>query len=215
MSAPQTVVFDLGGVLVDWDPRYLYRTLLPSDADVERFLSDVATPSWNAEQDAGRTWADAVATLSAEHPEHAELIEAYDTRWIETIGGPIDDSVELLRELRDGGEVGLYALTNWSAEKFPLAVERFEWLSWFEGIVVSGTERLVKPDHRIFRLLLDRYALDASSTVYIDDSARNVDAAAELGMTSLHFTGPDRLRDELSQLGLVPADPSPDRPSEE
>ncbi|RIQ11071.1 HAD family hydrolase [Jiangella rhizosphaerae] len=211
MSAPQAVVFDLGGVLVDWDPRYLYRTLLPSEDAVERFLAEVTTPEWNAAQDAGRTWADAVATLSAEFPEHAELISAYDTRWIETIGGEIEGTVELLRELRDAGSVGLFALTNWSAEKFPLAMERFEWLSWFEGIVVSGTERLVKPDPRIFQLLLDRYGLDASSTVYIDDNPPNVDAAADLGMTSLHFTGPDRLRDELSQLGLV----SPDRSSEE
>ncbi|TDD71659.1 HAD family phosphatase [Jiangella aurantiaca] len=211
MSAPQAVVFDLGGVLVDWDPRYLYRTLLPSEDAVERFLAEVTTPEWNAAQDAGRTWADAVAVLSAEFPEHAELISAYDTRWIETIGGEIDGSVELLRELRDGGSVGLFALTNWSSEKFPLAMERYEWLSWFEGIVVSGTERLVKPDPRIFQLLLERYDLDASSTVYIDDNPPNVDAAADLGMTSLHFTGPDRLRDELSQLGLV----SPDRSSEE
>ncbi|PZF85184.1 HAD family hydrolase [Jiangella anatolica] len=211
MSAPQAVVFDLGGVLVDWDPRYLYRTLLPSEESVERFLAEVTTPSWNAAQDAGRTWADAVAELTALHPQYTALIEAYDARWIETIGGEIDGTVELLRELRSSGSVGLYALTNWSAEKFPLAVERFEWLSWFEGIVVSGVERLVKPDPRIFRLLLDRYGLDASSTVYIDDNPPNVDAAAELGMTSLHFTGPDRLRDELSQLGLVASD----RPTEE
>ncbi|SEE94949.1 HAD family hydrolase [Jiangella alba] len=211
MSVPQTVVFDLGGVLVDWDPRYLYRTLLPSEAEMERFLTEVTTPEWNTAQDAGRSWADAVAELTARHPEHAELIAAYDTRWIETLGGHIDGTVELLTELRDGGEVGLYALTNWSAEKFPHAVERFEWLSWFEGIVVSGTERLVKPDPRLFQVLLDRYGIDAASTVYIDDNPPNVDAAARLGMTSLHFTGPDRLRDELSQLGLV----APDRSSEE
>ncbi|MBB5789577.1 HAD family hydrolase [Jiangella mangrovi] len=203
MSAPEAVVFDLGGVLVDWDPRYLYRTLLPSEEHVERFLAEVTTPAWNAEQDAGRTWAAAVASLTASFPEHASLIAAYDERWIETIGGPIEESVELLRELRSSGSVGLYALTNWSAEKFPLALERFEFLSWFEGIVVSGTERLVKPDPRIFQLLLDRYGLDAASTVYIDDNPPNVDAAAELGLTSLHFTDPDRLRDELSQLGLV------------
>jgi 2-haloacid dehalogenase len=203
MSTPDAVVFDLGGVLVDWDPRYLYRTLLPSDEAVEQFLAEVTTPSWNAAQDAGRTWASAVEALTADFPEHAELISAYDERWIETIGGPIDGTVELLRELRDRDGVEIYALTNWSAEKFPLAIERFEFLSWFAGIVVSGTERIVKPDPRIFQLLLERYGLEASSTVYIDDNPPNVDAAAELGMTSLHFTGPDRLRDELSQLGLV------------
>lgn len=203
MSTPEAVVFDLGGVLVDWDPRYLYRTLLSSEDEIDRFLTEVTTPAWNAGQDAGRTWAAAVAELTASFPEHAALIAAYDERWIETLGGSIDGTVDLLRELRDGGSVRLYALTNWSAEKFPLAMERFEWLSWFEGIVVSGTERLVKPDPRIFQLLLDRYGLEASSTVFIDDNPPNVDAAAALGLSSLHFTGPDRLRDELSQLGLV------------
>lgn len=207
MSQPQAIVFDLGGVLVDWDPRYLYRTLLPSDDAVERFLAEVTTPSWNAEQDAGRTWADAVASLSADFPEHAALIAAYDERWIETIGGSIDGTVELLGELHDGGSVRLFALTNWSAEKFPHALERFEWLSWFEGIVVSGTEGMVKPDPRIFQLLLDRYGLEASSTVFVDDNPPNVDAATTLGLTSLHFTGQDRLRDELSQLGLVASSP--------
>ncbi|TDE07356.1 HAD family hydrolase [Jiangella asiatica] len=198
----KAVVFDLGGVLVDWDPRYLYRTLLSDDDAVERFLAEVTTSEWNAQQDAGRTWADAVATLTDRFPEHSELIAAYDTRWIETIGGQIEGTVDILRELRADG-VGLYALTNWSAEKFPLAVERFEWLSWFAGIVVSGTERMVKPDPRIYQVLLDRYGLDAASTVYIDDNPPNVTAAAQLGMTALHFTGPDRLRADLRRLGLL------------
>ncbi|WP_026875743.1 HAD family hydrolase [Jiangella gansuensis] len=198
----KAVVFDLGGVLVDWDPRYLYRTLLPDDDAVERFLAEVTTSEWNTQQDAGRTWAEAVTTLTDQFPEHAELIAAYDTRWIETIGGQIDGTVEILSELRDTG-VGLYALTNWSAEKFPLALERFEWLSWFSGIVVSGVEQMIKPDRRIFDLLLDRYGLHAETTAFIDDSARNVSAAAQLGMTALHFTGPDQLRTDLRELGLL------------
>jgi 2-haloacid dehalogenase len=198
-SASSAVVFDLGGVLVDWNPRYLYRKLLPSEGEVEHFLAEVTTSAWNLEQDRGRTWAEAVATLSARFPEHAELITAYDERWQETIGGQIDGSVEILAELRDAG-IALYALTNWSAEKFPIARERFEWLSWFKGIVVSGEERLVKPDPRIFRLLSDRYGIELQGAVYIDDNPPNVVAASELGMTALHFTGPAELRAALENV---------------
>lgn len=198
----KTVVFDLGGVLVDWDPRYLYRTLMPSEAEVERFLTEVATPEWNAAQDVGRTWAEAVETLSAQFPEHADLIAAYDERWLETIRGDIPGTVEILGQLRASG-TPLYALTNWSAEKFPLARERFGWLAWFEGIVVSGEEQVVKPDPRIYRILLDRHGLDPAATVFIDDSRPNVEAAAAVGITALHFTSPQGLRDDLDGLGFT------------
>lgn len=198
----KTVVFDLGGVLVDWDPRYLYRTLMPSEAEVERFLTEVATPEWNAAQDVGRTWAEAVETLSAQFPEHADLIAAYDERWLETIRGDIPGTVEILGQLRAAG-TPLYALTNWSAEKFPLARERFGWLAWFEGIVVSGEEQVVKPDPRIYHILLDRHGLDPAATVFIDDSRPNVDAAAAVGITALHFTSPQGLRDDLDGLGFT------------
>ena len=200
-GAPSTVIFDLGGVLVDWDPRYLYRTLLPSDDAMEQFLAEVCTPEWNAGQDAGRPWSEAVERLIAEFPDHAELIRAYDDRWWETIGGEFPGTVEVLRSLRDGG-VRLYALTNWSAEKFDLTYPRFEWLSWFAGIVVSGKERVVKPDPRIFEILLERYDIDPADAVYIDDVARNVEAAAALGLRALHFTSPEHLRDDLAALGL-------------
>ena len=198
----KTVVFDLGGVLVDWDPRYLYRTLIPSEAEVERFLTEVTTPEWNAAQDVGRTWAEAVTMLSAQYPEHTDLIAAYDERWLETIRGDIPGTVEILSQLRAAG-VPLYALTNWSAEKFPLARERFGWLSWFEGIVVSGEEQVVKPDPRIYRILLERHGLDPAATVFIDDSRANVHAAADVGITALHFTSPRRLRDDLAGLGFT------------
>jgi 2-haloacid dehalogenase len=204
-GSPSTVIFDLGGVLVDWNPRYLYRTLLPSDEAVEQFLAEVCTPEWNAAQDAGRTWADAVAELIERFPEQAELVRAYDERWWETIGGEIPGTVDVLRSLRDGG-VRLYALTNWSAEKFDLTYPQFDWLSWFGGIVVSGKERVVKPDPRIFRILLDRYDIDPADAVYIDDAKHNVQAAAELGVRALHFTSPEHLRDDLAALGL-PVEP--------
>ena len=201
-ATPSTVIFDIGGVLIDWDPRYLYRKLLPTDDDVERFLAEVCTPEWNARQDAGRTWDDAVAELTVRYPVHAELIAAFDERWSETIGGEIPDTVEVLRRLRDQG-ARLLALTNWSAEKFELTFPRFEWLSWFEGIVVSGRERLVKPDPKLFRILLDRYDVDPADAVYIDDVRRNVVAAADLGLTALHFTGAERLSVDLGHLGVL------------
>ena len=204
-EAPSTVVFDLGGVLIDWNPRYLYRRLLPTEEDVERFLAEVCTPAWNAEQDRGRAWDDAVAELTEKFPEHAELIAAYHHRWPETVGGPIEGTVEVLRSLRADG-VRLYALTNWSAEKFDLTYPRYEWLSWFRDIVVSGRERFIKPDPQIFRVLLDRNGIDPSSAVYIDDNPPNVAAATRLGMTSLHFTGPAQLRADLAALRLLNGD---------
>ncbi|AYY12944.1 HAD family phosphatase [Actinobacteria bacterium YIM 96077] len=206
MSPPRTVVFDLGGVLVDWNPRYLYRQLLPTDDDVEWLLAEVTTGAWNKEQDRGRSWAEAVEKLSAQFPEYAELIAAYDERWDEMLGGAFGGMVEILDELRTTG-VGLYALTNWSAEKFPIARERYPWLSWFQGIVVSGEEKLVKPDPQIYRVLLERYGIEPASTVYLDDVSANVAAARELGMVGLHVTGddPERARAELAEMGLVSA----------
>lgn len=199
---PSTVVFDLGGVLVDWDPRYLFRQLLPDDAAVEAFLADVCSPEWNAAQDAGRSWAEAVREASERFPEHAELVAAYDERWWETIGGQIDGTVEVLDELRQR-DVGLYAITNWSAEKFDLTFPRFDWLAWFDGIVVSGYERIVKPDPRIFQLLVDRHGVDPRAAVYVDDVPANVDAARAIGMTGLVFTTTEQLRADLGELGLV------------
>ncbi|HEX5325465.1 MAG TPA: HAD family hydrolase, partial [Acetobacteraceae bacterium] len=153
-------VFDLGGVLIDWNPRHLYRSLFPGDvAGMERFLAEICSPAWNLEQDRGRSWADATALLTAQHPEQAELIAAYRQRWHEMLRGPIEGSVAILAELKRAG-VPLYALTNWSQETFPHALEQYDFLGWFEVIIVSGQERLVKPDPRIFRLLADRHGLD-------------------------------------------------------
>lgn len=200
-SMPSTVVFDLGGVLVDWDPRYLFRRLLPDEAAVETFLAEVCTPEWNAAQDAGRSWAEAVAETSARFPDQAELIAAYHERWWETVGGQIDGTVDVLRELRDLG-IRLYAITNWSAEKFELTFPRFGWLAWFEGIVVSGRERVVKPDPRIYQVLVDRHGVDPGAAVYVDDVQVNVEAAQALGMTALLFTTPERLRADLADVGI-------------
>jgi 2-haloacid dehalogenase len=203
-SRVRAVVFDLGGVLIDWNPRYLYRKLLDDDAAVETFLAEVCTQEWNFRQDVGRPWSEAVESLAREHPEQRHLIAAYRDRWEEMLGGPIDETVAILAELRAGG-LPLFALSNWSAETFPIARSRYGFLEWFAGIVISGEVRLGKPDPRVFRYLLDRYRLDAASTVFIDDSTANAQAAADLGMIAIPFAGPERLRADLVGLGLLPA----------
>lgn len=202
-GARRVAVFDLGGVLIDWNPRYLYRKLFDGDeAGMEAFLATVCTQDWNECQDAGRSFAEATALLVERYPEQTELIEAYARRWDEMLAGAIDGTVEILGELRARG-VPLYALTNWSAETFPIAKRRFDFLAWFDGIVVSGEEKVIKPDPRIFRLLLDRYAIEAAAAVYIDDSARNAAAATALGLHGIHFTDPPALCRELETVGLL------------
>jgi 2-haloacid dehalogenase len=203
----KAVVFDLGGVLIDWDPRYLYRKLLADEAAVEEFLATVCTPEWNAELDRGRPFAEGVAELVERHPEHAAAIAAYHERWPEMLAGDLPGSVAVLADLRAAG-VPLYALTNWSAETFAITRERFEWLDWFDGLLVSGEERMTKPDPAFFQLLLDRFGLDPGATVFVDDSEANVAAARELGIDAVRFTGPDQLRRELSARRIL-ARPAP------
>ncbi len=202
-APPSAVVFDLGGVLIDWNPRHLYRKLFHGDeAAMEDFLSTVCTPAWNQCQDAGRPFAEAVAELTARFPDRAALIEAFHTRWEEMLGGAIAGTVELLDALRAGG-TPLYALTNWSAETFPLARRRFDFIGWFDGIVVSGEIGMKKHDPAIFRHLLDRYGLDAGATFFIDDSPANVAAAEALGFRTHRFETPEGLRADLSACGLL------------
>lgn len=195
------VVFDLGGVLIDWNPRYLYRQLFDDAEAMERFLSEVCSPEWNERQDAGRPWREAVADLVAQHPDQAAMITAYHERWPEMLSGDITDSVEVLKELEALG-LRLYALTNWSHETFPVARKLFSFLDWFDGIVVSGEEKLIKPDPAIFHRLLTRYDITPSRAVYIDDSPRNVAGAADVGLRALRFVDADRLREDLIALGL-------------
>jgi 2-haloacid dehalogenase len=197
-----TVIFDLGNVLIGWDPRRLYRQLIEDEAQMEWFLREVCSSEWNEQQDKGRPWAEGTALLRAQFPEHAELIDAYHLRWKETLVGPIEGSVQLLSELKAHG-VRLLALTNWSQETFPVARELFPFLQWFEGIVVSGEERLIKPDPRIYQCLLQRYQVDPATALYIDDSQRNVAAAEALGMHGWWFRDAEGLRGRLVELGLL------------
>jgi 2-haloacid dehalogenase len=203
VPALRAVVFDLGGVCIDWDPRYLYRKLFDGDeAAMERFLAEVCTQAWNVEQDSGRSWAEAVESLSREHPESRALIEAFRERWSEMLGGAFDETVEILSALRARG-TPIFALSNWSAETFPLARPRFAFLDWFDGIVISGVEGIRKPDSRIFRLLLHRHGLRPETTVFVDDAAENVAAAEALGMVGLVFRDGRTLRRDLRRLGLL------------
>jgi len=200
---PTAVVFDLGGVLIDWNPRYLYRKLFPGDeAGMEAFLAEVTTAEWNVQQDAGRPWDEAIESLAKEHPDRRDLIAAFRRRWEEMLGGAIEPTVEIVAELRRAG-VRLFALTNWSAETFPIALPRFPFLRWFEGIVVSGEVGIVKPDERIFRHLIERYRLDVRTTLFVDDVEANVRAAEALGFRTIRYVGPERLRARLVELGLL------------
>lgn len=204
MPGYDAVVWDLGGVLVDWDPRHLYRRLLGTDAEVEQFLTEVGFADWNHSMDAGeRTWAEAVEALAATHPHRRDLIAAYPQRFAESLAGPIDAVVAILRELH-ARDTPLYSVTNWSAETFEVARERFDFLELFDGIVVSGHERVAKPDPAIFAVLLQRYRLDPAGTVFVDDRADNVDAAATAGLRAVRYTDPHRLRADLRSMGLLP-----------
>ena len=194
-------MFDLGGVLIEWDPRHMYRKIFNDEAEMETFLAEIATLEWNAQHDAGRRWEDGVALLSAQYPKHAALISAYWERWEEMLAGPIDGTVAILAKLKAAGHE-LHALTNWSTQTFPIARERYEFLDWFEHIVVSGEEKLIKPDPRIYEVLLERIDREATECIFIDDSLGNVEAAAELGMIAIRFESPEQLRTELDNLGV-------------
>ncbi|MEP7183465.1 MAG: HAD family phosphatase [Betaproteobacteria bacterium] len=200
-------IFDLGGVLLEWNPRHLYRKLFGGDdAAMEAFLANVCTTEWNVRQDAGRSFADATRELLPRHADQIELIEAFGPRFGEMIPGPIDGAVDVLAEVRDRG-VPIYAITNWSAETFPPQRERFPFLGWFRDIVVSGVEGVIKPDPRIFRILLERNGIAPESAVFIDDVATNAAAASALGLHGIHFRSPDRLRRELATVGILQQTP--------
>ena len=214
MEKRSVAVFDLGGVLIDWNPRYLYRKLFAGNNDaMEHFLANVCTLNWNSQQDAGRTLAEACALLKSQHPNHAAMIDAWRERYDEMLGGTIPGMIELLDELRSQG-VPIYALSNWSAETFPAAQKRFDFLQWFHAILLSGHVKLMKPDPRIYQLLFDTHKIEPAEAVYVDDVQANVDAATTLGIArrALHRRGGSaqrvhwrwiaRLRQRLERLSM-------------
>lgn len=205
-SRIRAVVFDFGGVLIDWNPRYLYRKLFDGDeSSMERFLEEIGFMEWNAQMDAGRDFGGAVAELADRFPAHAPYIHAYHQRWEESIGGPMHDTIAVLEELVRTG-VPLYGLTNWSHETFVVTRPRYDFFRHFRDIVVSGEEKVMKPDPRIFAVLLARIGggLGAGECLFIDDNAANVAAARELGFDVVHFESAARLRDELRRRDLLP-----------
>jgi len=203
MIGIDTVVFDLGEVLIPWNPRSLYRKVFADEAEMERFLGEVCTHAWNVQQDGGRSIADGTALLIEQFPHQEALIRAFYDRWSEMLGEAVEGSVRLVHELKARGH-RLLALTNWSAETFPRARPRYPVLDEFEGIVVSGQEGLTKPDPRIYQLLCERYRVLPAQALFIDDSLANVLGARAVGMTAIQFHSPAQTREELVEMGLLP-----------
>ena len=194
-----TIIFDLGGVLIDWNPEYVFKDVIPDEEKRRFFFDNICTHDWNVEQDAGRSLAEATDMLILEHPDWAPEIRAYYDRWEEMLGGPIQETVDLLQEIRDSGQYRLLALTNWSNETFPVALGLYDFLHWFEGIVVSGDERTRKPFTQIYETLLDRYGVTPEEAVFIDDSLKNVEGAEAVGINGIHFQGAAALREILRE----------------
>jgi 2-haloacid dehalogenase len=193
----ETIIFDLGGVLIDWNPKFLYRKMFKTEEEVNWFLENICTSEWNDEQDAGRSFEEATDMLIKKHPEFEEPISAWYGRWTETIRGPIDETVAILKEIKDSKKYRLYALTNWSAETFPWALNKFEFLHWFEGIVVSGIEKSRKPFPEFYQILFDRYQIDPSRAIFIDDNIKNVHGANAVGLETIQFRGAEELKSHL------------------
>lgn len=204
-SSPiDAVVFDIGGVLLDWDPRHLYRKVFDDEGDMEEFLAEICTLEWHAQHDLGVPAEESCSELAAAHPEHAEPIWAWAARSEEMIAGPIDGTVTIVRELKDAG-FACYLLTNMETHTWPLRLARFPFLRWFDGAVVSGFEGVAKPDAEVFERLLARFELVRSRTVFIDDSPANVDAARKLAIHAIQFRSPAQLRGSLAGIGLLPS----------
>ncbi|MEO7213250.1 HAD family phosphatase [Mucilaginibacter sp.] len=192
-----TIIFDLGAVLIDWNPDYMYRTVFADEQQMRDFLTNVTTSDWNEEQDAGRSLQEGTDWLINKHPHHEENIRAFYGRWIEMLGDAFDGTVEIFKELKESGKYKIYALTNWSAETFPMAQQKFEFLNWFDGIVVSGAEKMRKPAPEFYQILLDRYNVNRQESLFIDDNYRNILAAEKMGINCIHFTSAEKLREEL------------------
>ncbi len=203
MNNINTLIFDFGGVLIDWNPAYVFLKEFRGNQDeMSHFLNTICSWEWNENQDAGYSLDKATEERVAMYPEYERLIRMYYGRWEDMLGYEHTDTVELLKTYKDNGMYRLIGLTNWSHETFPVALERFDFLSWFDGIVVSGTEKMKKPDARIYNLTLDRYKVIPENAVFIDDKLENVHAATKLGMHGIHFTTAAKLKRNLETLGV-------------
>jgi len=202
-STIKAIIFDFGGVLLDWNPHYLYQRYFPDQPKaIDQFLAEINFYEWNAQQDKGRSFAEGIAELSKQFPQHAHLIQTYFDRWEESISGPMGGSVELLRRLKQSG-YPIYGLSNWSAETYPRARLMYPFFDLFDDVVLSGVVKLNKPDPAIFNLLLNKVGSTAPECLLIDDSQPNIDTAKKLGFVTIHFTSPEQLHTELQRLNLI------------
>jgi 2-haloacid dehalogenase len=201
MTNINTIIFDFGGVLVDWNPRYLYRQEFEDEATMEYFLSHIGWEEWNLQQDKGRSLSEGTKLLQHQFPEYHSKIQLFYEQWEQMLKGDIPENVALLEQLK--GKYRLYGLTNWSAETFPKALQRFSFFTIFDGIVVSGQEKLIKPDEQIFKLLMDRYQINPETSLFIDDNIHNIDAAITLGFSTIHVQEKTDLKNELYLKGIL------------
>lgn len=201
MSKIKNIIFDFGGVLIDWDPVYLYRKIFDDEKEMDHFLENICTQEWNMQQDAGRSLSDATEFLQAKHPEHKELIAHFYTRWEEMIAGELKENVSVLKKLKS--KFPIYGLTNWSAETITIAYNKFDFFELIDGIVVSGDEKLIKPDPRLYQILLDRYNLKANESLFIDDNINNIETAQNMGFKTIHFTEGVNLENKVKDMGLL------------
>lgn len=203
IMAIKNIIFDFGGVLMDWNPRYFFKDYFNDDEKMEFFLKNVAVDDWNAEQDRGRTLKEGTEILIEKYPDWEKEVRAYYDNWTTMLRSDIPKNVEVLRKLADT-DYELFGLTNWSHETFPYALANYDFFELFKGkIVVSGEEKLIKPDPKIWELLLDRYSIKAEESVFIDDNSKNIEAAKTLGFITVHVTEETDLQTELEKLGVV------------
>ncbi len=198
-----SIIFDLGGVLIDWNPEYVYLDVFKGDREkMKWFFDNICTNDWNENQDAGYPLATATEDRVSMFPEHEELIRMYYGRWEEMLGEAIDETVNILKQLIDSKQYKVVALTNWSHETFPVALKKFEFLQWFDGILVSGEEKTRKPFPEIYELTLNRFNINAENSLFIDDNLRNIEAAKSLGINAIHFKSSDLLKEQLTQYNI-------------
>jgi 2-haloacid dehalogenase len=197
----ENIVFDFGGVLVNWNPRYLYKDHFQNDKEMEHFLKNICTDEWNLEQDRGRTLMEGTVLLQNKFPEFHSMIQLFYDKWDTMLKSDIPETVSLLYKLKT--KYKIYGLTNWSAETISIAYDRFPFFKEFDGIVVSGQEKMIKPNKQIYHLLLDRYNLKAENTIFIDDNMDNIRAAEEIGLQGIHFESPSQLETRLSSINVI------------
>ena len=203
MRKIDTIIFDLGGVLIDWNPDYLFDSIFTSPEEKKFFFEQVCTPDWNEEQDAGRSIEEGTNLLIQQYPDHEANIRLFYDQWEQMLNGPIQETVDIFKALKDTNQFKFYALTNWSAELFPVALNKYDFLHWFDGRVVSGEEKTRKPYKDIYQTIINRYNLTPATTLFTDDNIRNIYPAQELGLQTIHFQHPAQFKMALEELNIL------------